>query len=102
MQVTAASSAMSNARYVRTGASTATVDAAAGNGSMAPEKIKASRARRATAAAFEAMERNVPTSAGGASNTSGAQKWNGTAESLKASPTIAIKPPNNSTTAVDP
>ena len=73
---------------------------AAGSGSRQPEKISASRVKRATAAAFEAIERNVPTSAGAPSKTSGAQKWNGTAESLKARPTIVISPPNTSTTAV--
>src|SRR4029078_554025 len=45
------------------------------------------RADRASAAAFDATDRNAPTSAAAPSNTSGHQKWNGTAASLNPSPT---------------
>ena len=41
----------------------------------------------ATAAAFDATDRNPATSAAAPSNTSGHQKWNGTAASLNPSPT---------------
>jgi len=41
----------------------------------------------ARAAAFDATDRNAPTSAAAPVNTSGHQKWNGTAASLNPSPT---------------
>ena len=43
----------------------------------------ASRTSNPSAAAFEATERNAATSAVVPSNTSGAQKWNGTADKLE-------------------
>ena len=52
---------------------------------------------QAKAAAFEAIERKALTSADAPSKTSGHQKWKGTADSLKASPTMIINPPSPST-----
>jgi len=52
---------------------------------------------RIIAAAFEATDKNASTSADAPSNTSGHQKWNGTAESLNARPTMIIKPARAST-----
>ena len=57
----------------------------------------ASRTSSPSAAAFEATERNAATSAVAPSKTSGAQKWNGTADSLNATPTVSIRPPKTST-----
>ena len=61
---------------------------------------KATRSSSATAAALLATERKAPTSAAAPSNTSGHQKWKGTAESLKARPTANIRPPSESTITV--
>ena len=53
-------------------------------------KPTAKRNNNANAAAFEAMLRNALTSAHAPWNTSGAQKWNGTTDNLKATPTAII------------
>src|SRR5512144_1355644 len=45
------------------------------------------RSSTAKPAAFEAVERKPATGVGAPSYTSGAQKWNGTAETLKPKPT---------------
>ncbi len=58
---------------------------------------RATRTKRAMAAPFEATERNASTSAEAPSNTSGHQKWNGTAESLNARPTMIISAASAST-----
>ena len=62
----------------------------------------ATRTNRAIAAAFDATDRNASTSADAPSNTSGHQKWNGTAESLNARPTMIIRPARTSTISVPP
>ena len=49
------------------------------------------RSSSTRAAPFEATDRNVVTSMLAPSNTSGHQKWNGTAEILKPTPTIRPK-----------
>src|SRR5690242_6194605 len=49
--------------------------------------VSSTRSVSATAAAFDATDRNPATSAAAPSNTSGHQKWNGTAASLNPNPT---------------
>ena len=51
-----------------------------------PARSSASRASSTNAAPLEATDRKPATSAGAPSNTSGHQKWNGTTDSLNASP----------------
>ena len=53
------------------------------SGSM-PASVRLRRASRARAAALDATDRKPATSAEAPSNTSGHQKWNGTAASLNA------------------
>src|SRR5262245_16518830 len=56
------------------------------------------RAVSASAADLDATDRNAPTSAAAPSNTSGHQKWNGTADSLNPSPTSThTAPPTTAT-----
>src|SRR4029078_12603197 len=57
----------------------------------------APRIRSPIAPAVEATDRNASTSAEAPSNTSGHQKWNGTAESLNARPTMIIRAARAST-----
>src|SRR5438034_4196881 len=63
--------------------------------SPAPASDSNSRAVNTSAAPFDATDRNAATSAAAPSNTSGHQKWNGTADSLNASPARMKTNPSN-------
>src|SRR5438132_13960675 len=62
-----------------------------------PASVKAKRPSNANAAPFDATDRNAATSAAAPSNTSGHQKWNGTAANLNPKPTRMRNVPSNST-----
>src|SRR5688572_3630612 len=61
-------------------------DAGTSHPPAATWNVASTRTVSATAAAFDATDRNPATSAAAPSNTSGHQKWNGTAASLNPSP----------------
>src|SRR3990172_1339574 len=57
------------------------------DGAKLGKATKNKRTRTAKPAAFEAVDRNPATGVGAPSYTSGAQKWNGTIDTLKPIPT---------------
>jgi hypothetical protein len=72
------------------------------SGPAVAESTSRIRAVSANAADFDATERNAATSAAAPSNTSGHQKWNGTADSLNASPIRMNSVPRTSKASTPP